>query len=94
MNRDPLRALESYYSGQSRVARARFEQAVEASLQAEMQEVDFAPVVSAFRKTLPVAAAILFGVLTPRVSRSDVENLAAKIEQSQASSVRTELEKP
>lgn len=94
MKRDPMLALESYYANQD--ARPGMS-SLEESLRMECQEVDFVPVVSGLRKTLPVAAAIVFGVLTPGVSQSDVDELANRIHKAQiegASSVQAELETP
>lgn len=92
MMRDPLEALECFYGSQPRVGSERFESSVQVALDAECVEIDFEPAVTGLRRTLPIAAAIVFGMLTTRASESDVRQLAAQIEQAQASSIPTELE--
>jgi hypothetical protein len=94
MRQDPFLALENHYAGQPQTASHELHARLTTELEAEMQEFDFAPAVTGLRRVLPLAAAIAFGVLTPSVSREDVRNLAASIEQSQTSSVLTELETP
>ena len=94
MRQDPFLALENHYAAQPRAASHELHSRLAIELDAEIREFDFAPAVTGLRRVLPLAAAIAFGVLTPSVSRNDVRNLAASIEQSQASSVQTELETP
>lgn len=92
MMRDPLEALDEFYGRQARVGSERFESSIQATLDAECAEIDFEPAVTGLRRTLPIAAAIVFGMLTTRVSESVVRQLATQIEQAQASSIPTELE--
>ncbi len=92
MRRDPLDILGRHYAEQPRQGSSEFEAQIQAALEAECAEMDFEPVVTAMRKTLPVAAAMVLGVLSTRASQSDVSRLAAQIEQTQASSISTELE--
>ncbi len=92
MIQDPLELLNLHYEEQTRQGSSRFENELKASLEAECAEVDFEPVVTGLRKTLPIAAAMVFGLLTTKASQSDVKQLAAQIERNQASSIPTELE--
>lgn len=92
MKRDPLEALEGFYGSQPRMGSESFEKSLRSSLEAECAEIDFEPAVTGLRRTLPIAAAIVFGMLTTRASESDVRQLATQIEQAQASSIPTELE--
>jgi len=94
MRQDPFLALENHFAAQPRSASQELHARLETELATEMQEFDFAPAVTGLRRVLPLAAAIAFGVLTPSISRDDIRNLAASIEQSQASSVQAELETP
>ena len=92
MIQDTLEALEGFYGSQPRVGSEKFERTLLSALEAESAEINFEPAVTGLRRTLPIAAAIAFGMLTTRASDSDVRQLAAKIEQAQASSIPTELE--
>lgn len=97
MKRDPLDALGAFYAGQPSGTTHSFDERVADALESECQEVDLTPVVSGLRKALPAAAAIVLGVLTPRISSQDVERLANGVDRAQlesASSVPTELETP
>lgn len=92
MMRDPLEALEGFYGSQPRVGSEKFESSIHSALDAECAEIDFEPAVTGLRRTLPLAAAVVFGLLTTRCSESDVRQLATQVEQTQASSIPTELE--
>lgn len=92
MNRDPLDALESFFECQPRHGSEQFESSIQTALDAECAEIDFEPAVTGLRRTFPIAAAIVFGMLTTRATETDVRRLAAQIEQAQASSIPTELE--
>jgi hypothetical protein len=95
MNRNPLEALEQHFALQDPGPSHAFQERIETALQAEIAPINLEPAIAGLRRGLPVAAAILFGVLTPRITASDVQDLAEKVEQAQAaSSVQTELETP
>jgi len=97
MRRDPLEALESFYANQAPATSRGFDGRVADALASECAEVDLTPAMNGLRKALPAAAAIVLGVLTPRISSQDVQRLANQVDQAQlesASSVRTELETP
>lgn len=97
MNRDPMDALESYFAHQSVESGRTFGEQVHRALSEECQDVDLTPVVAGVRKALPAAAAIIFGVISPSVSRQEVQSTARSIEKARLegpSSVPTELENP
>lgn len=95
MSRDPMEALDQHFSLQSAMSSTAFNERLSSALQAEMEPINLEPAIVGLRRGLPIAATILLGVLTPRVTASDVRDLADKIERAQvASSVQTELENP
>lgn len=85
-HQDPLDALTAFYERQPIGPSAAIGEALKRHLANECAEPNLRPLVTSFGRFLPVAAAVMLGMLTPSTSQQELKKLSDQIEAYQLAS--------